>query len=620
MTDNIQHRPSRRAFLQQSFLALSTMYFPAVFAQAGEGPAALHLRTYDRETGRLIPSSIAIHTSEGRLLTSTPAYTRGIRSPGELHIAAPAGRTEIVITRGFDYQSERRVLDLVAGQTSKCVVGLARVSSLRRAGWVCGDNHVHMGVSRPNIDVTFAFAGLTACAEALDYMSLAQGWILHNPVAKELSARCAAASAPDCTLHWNMEEPKNYWKGDVSHCMGHCWNLGMSDLGNAGEDPVAELYAMSAADYEKQKVPTPNFESHAFIHSVGGIVVCTHPCRLWRGVWGGKNGFPLEQDKFVSNLSQELPFDTIAGPTYDCIDIMMQTSEHLVNELGEQLWYMLLNHGYRIPATASSDATFETEGRAIPGAVRVYTRIDGELTITKVASEMKAGRNFVTSGPLLDFSINHHQIGDIIPVASPFAATGRVRAWASGILGEYLTKIEVIRNGDPYKTFELTGRPCTHEVVFPLEEAATSWYIVRVHGSQRDQIAISNPIYFETPDYVAPRPATAHVELQITAAGSGSPLDGQYEVLEMIGRHPRILHTGAFSGGRIVLTAPSTARIRIAVPGYTSAMQSIFIDTRDLLRAILDIQLPQLLDWKMYEQIRSILGRVHLCFEMHPTA
>ena len=614
---------TRRAFLWQSFLALNTLYLYSPFAEGANNTAELSLKVYDAATGQIVPCSVALRTATGELLTPAPGYDAGFRCPGEFRSALPPGKTTVVVTRGFDYQSETRELVLAASKTTECEIRLARISPLRKEGWVCGDNHVHMKHGEGKIQVDFPFVALTARAEALDYMSVAQAWNAGTGTPALLTPACAAVSAPDCTLHWNMEEPKNYWKGDVSHCMGHCWNLGMRDVAAGGADPIAELFAMSAGDYQKEKDPTPNFESHAFIHSIGGVAVYTHPCRFWRGSWGGRNGFPLEPDKFVSNMAQELPFDTVAGPTYDSIDIMMQPKERLVNQLGEQLWFMLLNQGYRMPATASTDASFDNPGRATPGAVRVYTRIDGDLTLEKVAMAMKSGRNFVTSGPLLAFTVDGHGIGDILPVSSSIKCGARVQAWASGAAEEYLTKIEVIRNGEIYKSVEIDGKPKTHEVSFEIEEDRTAWYIVKCYGSQWSQYAVSNPIYFEASGYRAPQPTKANVEVQVTAFGIGKSLDGSYEILEMIGREPKVLSTGEFTGGRATFSAPATSRIRVKASGYESTTKSIFIDTPALLDTTLEMQLqrlPTLLDWDTYEDIRKTLGQIQLKFEMRSSA
>ncbi len=609
-------RPTRRAFLWKSFLALNTFYLYPAFPEEAEDTAGLSLKIYDDATGQIVPCSVALRTSTGTLLQQNLGYSDGFRCPGEFRAALPPGKTQVVVTRGFDCRAQTRELDLAAGTTSECVIRLARVSPLRTEGWVCGDNHVHMKHGEAKVIDDFSFLALTARAEALDYMSVAQQWNVPVVTPKILSGDCAQVSTPDCTLHWNMEAPKNCWKGDVSHCMGHCWNLGIPDAPADGTNPITELFAMSAGDYEKDKVPTPNFESHAYIHSADGIVSYTHPCRFWHSDWPAKNGFPFEHDKFISNIAQELPFDTVAGPTYDAIDIMMRTEERLVNQHGEQLWFMLLNQGYRMPATASSDATFDRPGGAVPGAVRVYTRIEGEPMPAKLAAAMKAGRNFVTSGPLLKFTVGGNGIGDIVPVSKPVKLDAGIQAWASGAPGEYLTKIEVIRNGKIYKSVELIEKPKTYKMNFAIEEDQTSWYIIKCYGSVWSQYAVSNPIYFEAPGFRAPEAARANVELQVVAAGTGKPLDGSYEVIEMIGREPKVLNTGEFTGGHATISAPATARIRVRAPGCETAIKSIFTDTPTLLSSTLDMRLPSLLDWSTYEDIRKTLSQILFKFEM----
>ena len=257
-------------------------------------------------------------------------------------------------------------------------------------------------------------------------------------------------------MTWNLEAPKNYWRGDVSHCMGHGWTLGMGNRTADGRDPITELDAMSAHDYQRDKTPTPNFDSHALIRDLGGIVSYTHPARWWRGKWGGRMEYPVESDKFVSNLAQELPFDTIAGPTYDTIDILMQTREREVNRFGQQLWYMLLNRGYRLAGTASSDATFDRPGGAVPGKVRTYTRIEGEFSVSKVAAAMRAGRNFVTSGPLLTFEINGRRIGESLRLQR----TRNVSCSRTGVGGARVWKSSAADRTDSQRRIGATDRSC----------------------------------------------------------------------------------------------------------------------------------------------------------------
>ena len=90
--------------------------------------------------------------------------------------------------------------------------------------------------------------------------------------------------------------------------------------------------------------------------------------------------------------------------------------------------------------------------------------------------------------------------------------------------------------------------------------------------------------------------------------------------MDMIGREPRVLSTGEFTGGRATLNVPATSRIRVKATGYETTTQSIFVDTPALLKPTLEIQPEALLDWATYEDIQKTLGQIQLTFEMRSSA
>jgi hypothetical protein len=300
---------------------------------------------------------------------------------------------------------------------------------------------------------------------------------------------------------------------------------------------------------------------------------------------------------FISNLAAELPFDTVAGPTYDTLDILMRTHEREVNRKGLAMWFMLLNHGYRIAATASSDATFDNPGGGIPGAVRNYTRVEGAPTLDRIAAAMKAGRNFVTSGPLILFRAGRHEVGDV--VKAPAKLAGEIQAWPAG------GRIELIRNGETIRTFD------TSPARFEIDERDTAWYVARAIGSNDTQVAITNPIYFESALYRAPTPALAHVRATVSG-----PTAGTVEVLEFIGRDSVIRKTVPFAGGAIDLEVPATARLRVRAPGYAPQTKSIFLDDPALLDSVLTMRSEHLADWATFEKTRDLLRNVRLTFTL----
>src|SRR5207249_62070 len=141
------------------------------------------------------------------------------------------------------------------------------------------------------------------------------------------------------------------------------------------------LLDANAWDYESAKPTYANFESHSLIHAQHGAVFYTHPARWWMGAWGGQGAYPRREQMRVSNMAVELPLDTLIGPTFDGIDVLTGSGEHEANAKAFELWSLLLNHGYRLAATASSDACFDRPGGGIPGVVRTYTCIPGGFSL-----------------------------------------------------------------------------------------------------------------------------------------------------------------------------------------------------------------------------------------------
>ena len=73
-----------------------------------------------------------------------------------------------------------------------------------------GDSHVHMIHGEKTIAIDFPYAALSARAEGLDYMALAQQWNLPRVTPEDLDTACRRVSTPDFLLTWNLEAPKNF--------------------------------------------------------------------------------------------------------------------------------------------------------------------------------------------------------------------------------------------------------------------------------------------------------------------------------------------------------------------------------------------------------------------------
>jgi hypothetical protein len=303
----------------------------------------------------------------------------------------------------------------------------------------------------------------------------------------------------------------------------------------------------------------------------------------------------------------------------------MQPHETSANDCAQQLWFLLLNKGYRIAASGSTDATFDRPGGGVPGKVRMYTRIRSGFSLPAAAEALKAGRSFVTSGPLVVLEMNGLGSGEAVRMAvcggapCPVSIKGTIRAWASGTTTSGLRKVELIRNGVVVKTFEQGGK-AEIEAGFDLVERERAWYIARCYGADAGHVAITNPVYFEPEGSRPPKPARARITAVVKDGITRTPLSGTWEVIRMVGKEAVAETSAGFVDGAFRLEAPATARIRVTVPGYKPLTKSIFLDSPALLESTFRLRTEDLTDWRTFERMRDFLQDVRLEFAVKKLA
>jgi hypothetical protein len=576
--------------------------------------AVLHGTIRDALSGHPTPCTVTITDANGKVVVESSSFRNGFRCPGEFTKHLPAGPTRVRITRGFETEAINRELNLVAGETNEQAFTLERLVDLRQRGWFAGDSHVHMLHGERTVPVDFDFVALTAQAEDLQYLSLAQMWSLDEPTPERLEKELTQRSTPDCLLAWNLEAPKNYYKGDAGRCLGHCWNLGVRGRTPAGLDVIRLLMDASAWDYESAKPTYANFESHQLIHEQGGAVFYTHPARWWTGSWGGQGGYPKVERMRISNMAVELPLDTLLGPTYDGLDVITGPGEFEANAKAFELWTLLLNHGYRLAATGSSDACFDRPGGGVPGVPRTYSFVPGKFSLAKVTKAIAAGGTFVTTGPLLVATIDQQPPGSMFPTGPGVRALS-VEAWAGRGDPGGLQRIEILRNGLIWREFQVQGKPGSIHTNFNLTEAETSWYCVRVFGPDR-QTAISSAFYFRDKSFQPPKPARAQVHAQVLDAQTGRRLPAVLTEVTFAGTSPREGRHHRIPSGEGQVSIPGTARLRADVKGYAPLTLSPVLDSPELMKLVTAFDAQDLLNWESFNRLKRQLDNVELVFRL----
>ena len=166
-----------------------------------------------------------------------------------------------------------------------------------------------------------------------------------------------------------------------------------------------------------------------------------------------------------------------------------------------EVWYKLLNNGFRVPVTGGEDSISSLHRVELVGSVRGYFHL-GTAPLTWVAwmKAMLAGRGFVTNGPLIEFTAN----GKVMPgeeIALP-AAGGTVSFQATVTSLAPIARVELVSNGQVVHGVDVTAGQQTVSFAHTLRVSSSSWYSLRAVGAadtfpveNTRPLAVTNPIY-----------------------------------------------------------------------------------------------------------------------------
>ncbi|MGH7646769.1 MAG: CehA/McbA family metallohydrolase, partial [Gemmatimonadaceae bacterium] len=136
-----------------------------------------------------------------------------------------------------------------------------------------------------------------------------------------------------------------------------------------------------------------------------------------------------------------IPVDVALG-NGDYYDVASLWSD----ELGStELYYRLLNCGFRLPAAAGTDNFSDVWRDPPPGSDRTYVHVTGRLTTASWIQGLRAQHTFATTGPLVMLQVQGHEPGDAIALSASAPRTLTVRATAQSIAP--MEKLDIIVNG-----------------------------------------------------------------------------------------------------------------------------------------------------------------------------
>ena len=196
-------------------------------------------------------------------------------------------------------------------------------------------------------------------------------------------------------------------------------------------------------------------------------------------------------DVFDTNLGAKEAVVTAAHGGLDTLDLLPY------GEPAYQLWYGLLNCGFRLAAGAGTDAFTNWRGiNRLPGSARVYVRTGDRFDWDRWIAGYRRAETFATTGPLLTFSANGAAMGSNLALSG---AAARLTLVAEVMSRTPLDRLEFIRNGEIIHS-EPVPSALSHRAELSVTADGPAWYAARVSGPPADGLtgpamAHSSPIW-----------------------------------------------------------------------------------------------------------------------------
>jgi Tol biopolymer transport system component len=417
------------------------------------------------------PDDAWVHADDAFDRSERPFEKHYFHADGGVEVRVPVGPVVIEASRGPEHRILSRTVNVDAGgeHVALRLEALEPLPLPPGERWSSGDLHVHMnyGGAYRNTPERLRFQ---AEAEDLD--------VVHNLIVNKeqrvpdiayFTGEPDRVSTADFLLFHGQEFHTSYW--------GHLGLLGIQ--GNVLVPDYAAYPNTSAASL----YPT-NARVSELARAQGGVVGYVHPYDSAPDP--GKD----------ASLSHALVVDVALGNA-DYVEVL-GFSDHRTTA---SVWYRFLESGFRLPAGAGTDAMANFASLRGPvGLNRVYVRVpEGPLSLPTWLDALKAGRSFVTNGPLVTLSLAEKRPGDVLELplgGGEIAFTASMRSYVP------VEHLELVCNGGVVHDVALTSSRERADASGTLKLDRSGWCLLRAwNENASDAIldlypyATTNPIY-----------------------------------------------------------------------------------------------------------------------------
>jgi hypothetical protein len=361
--------------------------------------------------------------------------------PGATTIDLPLGKVYVEISRGFEIRPVRKVIE-VTPATREIVVEIEKVLPWREQGWVTADTHVHF------------LSPMSALLEGS-----AEGVNVVNLLASQWGELMTNVGDFDGKTTWGSKEAGGDGEYLVrvgtenrQHVLGHISLLGyrgkiIAPMTTGGPDestlgdPIEVLLTEWARQCKQQ----------------GGLVVLPH--------------FPHPRAEHAASI--------VSGD----VDALEMTSYYDgIDPYSLSDWYRYLNCGYLVAAVGGTD---KMSASMAVGTVRTYTHLNPNepFTYQTWMEAVRRAETFVTYGPLLEFAVDGHPMGNRIEMS---ANGGTVDVtWQVASVTIPMSRVELIVNGEIRESLAVS--PWEQGGHWSVKVDRSSWLALLVRGHYADK-------------------------------------------------------------------------------------------------------------------------------------
>ncbi len=396
------------------------------------------------------------------------------------------GMYRVEARKGLEYAFVDQQVDIRANGQS-VTIPLRRFSDFERQGWYPGDTHMHFP-DPAGVRYEMECEGLRVCSLLLlksGYQDAGKPGDGHFQNVEHFTGRLSAMSD---ARHF-VKVGEEFRHGLLAHLIFQnlrsiVWPVSVGQLRENGANGYDWPLMAHAADDA---------------HAQGAVVTWAH--------WP----YPSMEAPLDIALGKIDSLDILTtGNPFEhhpiLVDIYKMHGPSAYTRAPIDMYYHYLNCGFRLAASSGSDKMALNPPM---GSARTYVKTRGPLSYDAWVEGIRAGRTFITTGPLLEFSVNGVEAGSVITLA-PAAGKARLRVRARAISQEPYEVLEILVNGRVVRSAKpAAGQRGEAAIDEAIEVERGGWIAARAHGRtmlpygatwwMMPAFAHTSPVYLEMP-------------------------------------------------------------------------------------------------------------------------